>query len=201
MVSDYRKTSSVTNALQNDLLSWNSGLQRPLSNENNVMKTVSIINGLGYHYTQVNIFRAILRPFLAKGRRPASGLPPDEIEAFRLARLRTREYIETALGFIQGLNIDCVLHFWPVWAQTAFSSIGTLILQMLMISTTSEEAMEWMKTLQKARKELVIRSHQLPVLRLCLLRINSLFWKGINQVFSPDKHIHEALSSVVADPD
>jgi hypothetical protein len=198
MVSDYQKTSRVTNALQNDLSSWNSGFQQPFSNESNAMKTVSIINNLGYHYTQVNIFRAILRPFIAKGRRPASGLPPGEVEAFRLARLSAREYVEPALEFIRGLNMDCVLHFWPVWAQTAFSSIGTLILQMLMISTTLEEAMEWMKTLQKARKELVIRSHQLPVLRLCLLRINSMFWKDINQVFGPEKHIHEALGSVLA---
>lgn len=201
MVSDYQKTSSVTNPLQDDLSSWNRGFQQPFSNGNNVIKTVSIINSLGYHYTQVNILRAILRPFLARGRQPVSSLPPDEVEAFRLARISTREYVETALSFIQGLDVDCVLNFWPVWAQTAFSSIGTLILQMLMISTTLEEAMGWMKTLQKARRELVIRSNQLPVLRLCLLRINSMFWKGINQVFGPEKHIHEALSSVLANPE
>lgn len=85
--------------------------------------------------------------------------------------------------------------FWPQWSQVAFSSICFLELMMAVSSPDTEEAVIWFQSLQKVRKEMRLKASMLPVLRLGLLRIDALFWKGIDKVLHLEPHIKDALQT------
>lgn len=103
--------------------------------------------------------------------------------------------LTNALLFIDTLRHDAASQFWPVWAPLAFSSIVNLMLHMFVISTSPEEAKERMQRIRDTRETLRLSSKQLPVLQLGLLRIDSVFWKGLDQIFDLQPHIYDALSS------
>lgn len=58
---------------------------------------------------------------------------------------------------------------------------------------TKEDAMTWFKMLQQTRRQLRIKSNSLSILRLGLLRIDSIFWRGIDVVLHLDTHVIEAF--------
>jgi hypothetical protein len=109
LVLDHKKTLRLARPLQCDLSAWHDGFHQPLESEND-LTTVSTINILGFHFTQINIFRAILRPFFANGRQLESDLSPEEVETIRVCRLGTRECVEATLKFIeQALWSDIII--------------------------------------------------------------------------------------------
>jgi hypothetical protein len=83
--------------------------------------------------------------------------------------------------------------FWPHWSQVAFSSICFLDLMMAVSSPDTEEAVNWFRNLQKVRKEMRLKANMLPVLRLGLLRIDAIFWKGAEKVLHLQPHVKDAL--------
>ncbi|KAL6818101.1 fungal-specific transcription factor domain-containing protein [Trichoderma sp. SZMC 28013] len=150
----------------------------------------SVINLLAYHYTHINICRALLRCHATDGQ---SNQPSTDADMQR-ARHEAGKCLSDALLFVNKLKLDASPQFWPAWAPLAFSSMVNLMLHLLVMSSSSEEAKQRMQTVRDTRESLRIRSKQLPILRLGLLRIDSVFWKGLDQIFVLQPHIYEALS-------
>ncbi|KAJ4854691.1 fungal specific transcription factor domain-containing protein [Trichoderma breve] len=150
----------------------------------------SVINLLAYHYTHINICRALLRCHATDGQSNPSSTDAD----MQRARHEAGRCLSNALLFVNKLKLDASSQFWPAWAPLAFSSIVNLMLHLLVMSSSSEEAKQRMQTVLDTRDSLRIRSKQLPILRLGLLRIDSVFWKGLDQIFVLQPHIYEALS-------
>lgn len=60
-------------------------------------------------------------------------------------------------------------------------------------SPTFEEATTWINSLQSTRKSLRLKVASFPFLRLGLLRIDALFWRGITNVLELEQHVEEAF--------
>jgi hypothetical protein len=66
-------------------------------------------------------------------------------------------------------------------------------LLMAITSPDAQEAITWFRDLHIARKEMRLKSNMLPVLRLGLLRIDAIFWKGVDKVLRLQPHVKDAL--------
>lgn len=148
---------------------------------------------MNYHYIHLSICRAILRPFL----QPTVEKSNDAyyIMAREQARIRAEVCITAAAEFIHELKPEDLDTLWPAWSATAFSSICFQILQMAISSVDGSEADKWVTCLQKVRRDMRLKADVLPCLHLGLLRIDSLFWKGIDNVFHLEEHVRQAFAS------
>lgn len=162
---------------------------------------LSTIAALAYHYVQLTIFRAIIRPFVADASSNidlAQSVDCPQInrqEVVRFARTGVRTSTAAAAKFVNDLKEEHFHMFWPQWSQVAFSSICYIDLLMAVSSPDTEEAVTWFRSLQTLRKEMRLKADMLPVLRLGLLRIDSLFWKGLDKVLHLQPHVKDALKS------
>ncbi|KAK1990903.1 fungal-specific transcription factor domain-containing protein [Colletotrichum falcatum] len=150
----------------------------------------SSARSLALLYTQLVILRAELRPFLAPG---SSQLAPGEAAVAQAARTRTKNCTRALAGVVRGLSPDADGGFWPSWAQLAFSSICFSLMTMAVSSPGLEEASAWIADLQSARRSLRLKVASFPFLRLGLLRVDALFWRGIASVLHLEAHVEEAF--------
>ncbi|KAL7911524.1 fungal-specific transcription factor domain-containing protein [Trichoderma velutinum] len=184
--SNLQQTLSISMKILEELSIWHNNITKSSVDD----APASVINLLAYHYTHVNICRALLRCHVTDGQLNQSSTEAD----MQRARHEAGKCLSDALSFINKLKLDASSQFWPAWAPLAFSSIVNLMLHLLVMSSSSEEAKQRMQTVRDTRESLRIRSKQLPILRLGLLRIDSVFWKGLDQIFVLQPHVYEALS-------
>lgn len=186
---------SISKQLLEELSAWQAQPSTNLDKSG----SLSIICTLGYHYVQLTIFRAIIRPFIVTTRssfgvaESADHPPINRQEVVGFARTGVRTTTTAAAKFVSNLREEHFDIFWPQWSQVAFSSICFLDLEMALSSPDTEEAATWFQSLQNVRKEMRLKANMLPVLRLGLLRIDSLFWKGIDKVLHLEPHVKDAL--------
>lgn len=100
---------------------------------------------------------------------------------------------ESFLDFIRQMKSEDVVGLWPLWCQTAFSSLCFSWLLTITSSNSYEEAQTCIEHLQSTRRELRLKATSFPVLRLGLLRIDSIFWRGIDKVLRLDPHVDQAF--------
>jgi hypothetical protein len=152
---------------------------------------------LGYACVMIQISRATIRPYLtaAKTQEGDDGIADDYNNARGQARTALREAVE----FIEALDLDHANIFWPVWSQHTISSIYHTLLLMALTSKTPEDALEWTNNFQSAYQGLRSKSRLIRPLRFASLRIGSIFWKGIGNVFSVEPHILEAFHTAKLD--
>jgi hypothetical protein len=117
----------------------------------------------------------------------------DQQEIVGFARTGVRSSTKNAAKFVKNLKEDHFHMFWPHWSQVAFSCICFLDLVMAISSPDMQEAIGWFLDLHTVRKEMRLKSNMLPVLRLGLLRIDAVFWKGVDKVLHLQPHVQEAL--------
>ncbi|KAJ5813835.1 uncharacterized protein N7503_000585 [Penicillium pulvis] len=148
---------------------------------------------MNYHYIHLTICRSIMRPFIDSDLNDA--ISPDYAIACEQARRKAKDCLIAAAEFIQDLRTDDLEVLWPAWSVTGFSSICFQILLMAVSSPNRCEATEWVACLRKVRKDMRLKAEALPFLRLALLRIDSIFWKGIHNVLLLKDHVSDAFSS------
>ena len=148
---------------------------------------------MNYHYIHLSICRAILRPFLQPTVEDLNDA--DYILARERARIRAETCISAAAEFIHELRPEDLEALWPAWSGTAFSSICFQILHMAASSVDRAEADIWVTCLQKVRRDMRLKADVLPCLHLGLLRIDSIFWKGIENVLHLEEHVRLAFES------
>ena len=180
------------------LSTWHHAyLQQPRERSEGA-ESLYTVSTLGHHYLHLTIFRAIIRPFVSTNT--SSDEPTNlSLEEQRTVRCFAREGVRTvttaATDFVKGLQQEHFHMFWPQWSQVAFSSICFFHLKMAMSSMDMEEALTWLRDLQTARREMRLKSNMLPVLRLGLLRIDAIFWKGVDNVLHLQLHVQQALEA------
>lgn len=152
---------------------------------------------LGYHFIRVLILRAVFRPFinkLANASDPQFSALPSTAEPRQNARLGIRACATDALNYVRSLRQEgATPTFWPPWASGVISSLCYLLLLMVATADDYSDAVEWLRELQALRMELRVKSAGLPVLRLGLLRIDSIFWKDVSNVLVLPDHVVAAL--------
>lgn len=165
------------------------------------VQSIHAISSLGSHYVKMTIYRAIIRPFVAN--LASNDWPVDMRNEFStdfqdilgFARKGVRTATTAAARLTKGLQQERSQIFWPQWSQVAFSSICFLDLMMAISSPDTQEALEWFQDLHSIRKEMRLKSNMLPVLRLGVLRIDAVFWKGVDKVLHLPPHVEQALKA------
>lgn len=149
---------------------------------------------LGYHYTNLIILRAALRPFLGTD----SGITNTSDDSSQVHSIREsmKSCTKDFSNFIGSLTVEKINGVWPPWAQPAVSSLCFTLLMMAVSTSGYDEAVAWIKVLQSTRRDLRLKAKSLPVLCLGLLRIDSVFWKGVENVLQLPPHVVQAFSSL-----
>jgi hypothetical protein len=199
--SNSHNTLSISKALLEELSDWYQGCPQQTPDQTGEAVALSTICNLGFHYVQMTIFRAIMRPFVD----PSSGQEAADAEAHPqasqqvtgFARTGMRSSTTAAAKFVKSLREEHFHMFWPQWGQVAFSCICFLDLMMAVTSPDTQESTTWFEDLWNARKEMRLKSNMLPVLRLGLLRIDAIFWKGIDKVLHLRPHVQDALKATL----
>ena len=156
---------------------------------------------LGGHFVKVLLFRAILRPFQTSSR-DESLMQADarELEAHRLSRAGAKACVASFVAFKADLKSGWNHGFWPfcklvslpiknllprlTGCTLAWATLCNLALMLHASAETVEEALECHVSLERARKTTRLQSKSLDVLRFSLLRIDSIFWKGLNNALT-----------------
>lgn len=144
-----------------------------------------------------------MRSFVGPGANEEAAEVADHLhgsqkEVTGFARTGVRSSTIAAANFVKNLREEHFHMFWPQWSQVAFSCICFLDLLMAITSPDMQEATTWFQDLHNARKEMRLKSNMLPVLRLGLLRIDAIFWKGIDKVLRLQPHVKNALEATLA---
>jgi hypothetical protein len=193
---------SISKALLEELSDWHQECPQQTPDQTGEAVALSTICNLGFHYVQMTIFRAIMRPFVdpGSGQAPsdAENLPQTSQQVTGFARTGMRSSTVAAAKFVKNLREEHFHMFWPQWSQVAFSCICFLDLMMAITSPDIQEATAWFEDLRNARKEMRLKSNMLPVLRLGLLRIDAIFWKGIDKVLHLRPHVQDALKATLS---
>ncbi|KAJ5478878.1 hypothetical protein N7530_004387 [Penicillium desertorum] len=200
--TDYEKTIALTGPLLEELFSSHRPVSAPSTDfrsSNQGSSHQGRPTGLertlemNYHYIHLSICRAILRPFLQPTVENLN--EADYILAREQARIRAETCISAAAEFIHELRPEDLEALWPAWSATAFSSICFQILHMATSSVDRSEADKWVTCLHKVRRDMRLKADVLPCLHLGLLRIDSIFWKGIENVLHLEEHVRQAFAS------
>lgn len=192
---DAEKTIDISDRLLIDLSQWHQ--ESAMQSMGHLEETTASLNTvctLGYHYVHMTISRAILRPFLSYSDPDTVTAEPGHRNPAN-ARTGIRSATTAAGEFLNSLQQEHAQIFWPHWSQVAFSCICFLDLLMATSSGDAQEAMGWFHELNTTRKSIRLKSTMLPVLRLGLLRIDAVFWKGIDRVLQLRPHVLEALKA------
>lgn len=146
---------------------------------------------LGYQYVKLLIVRAVSRPAANRATDASySNVDPISRNMLRNAAL---EFV----SFVQSIRTDDAQVFWPPWCPTVFSTLCFTLLSAVVTSRDENEAAEWLAILQKTRRDLRLKATTLPVLRLGLLRIDAVFWRGLDKVLRLEPHVQTAVQAAL----
>lgn len=148
---------------------------------------------MNYHYIHLSICRAVLRPFMQPTVERSNDA--EYVMAREQARIRAEICISAAVDFIHDLKPEDLETVWPAWSATAFSSICFQILEMAASSADRKEADKWVACLRDVRRDMRLKADFLPCLHLGLLRIDSIFWKGVENELHLEEHVRQAFAS------
>ncbi|KAF6827802.1 transcriptional regulatory protein C25B8.11 [Colletotrichum musicola] len=183
LASNYESTLEVTTELLQDLQSLEN------------FDESSTFNRLWVLYVQLVILRAELRPCLRQNcTQPA--YTASNVPHQRQSSRKSMRQCTTALSeVIRDLSPDKDSVFWSPWTQFAFSSVCFTLMTMAVTSPDFDEASSWISDLQSTRRCLRLKVASFPFLRLGLLRIDALFWRGISNVLHLQPHVAEAFKA------
>ncbi|KAF5533249.1 transcriptional regulatory [Fusarium mexicanum] len=143
---------------------------------------------LGYYYVQLLTLRAAMH---AQDSHRSVYNNSDQWSP----RKSLKTVLEQYSDFLKTLKSDETAEHWPSWCQSAFSSLCFAMLFMFVSATTYEEALSSMELLQATRKQMRLKANAFVVIRLGLLRMDAIFWRGVDQVLKLEPHVKLALDA------
>ncbi|KAF5681038.1 transcriptional activator of allantoin GABA catabolic [Fusarium denticulatum] len=155
---------------------------------NNDKSMPGMVIKLGYYYTQLLILRAAMH---AQSTHPSASSTSDQWSP----RESLKTVLEQYSDFLKTLKSDETAEHWPPWCQSAFSSLCFAMLYMFVSATTHEEALSSMRLLQATRKQMRLKANAFVIIRLGLLRMDAIFWRGVDQVLKLEPHVKLALDA------
>ncbi|KAK0392269.1 hypothetical protein NLU13_1765 [Sarocladium strictum] len=159
--------------------------------------TLDTVSHLSYHYVRLLIVRSISRPPIAS--QAGQQLHAGDNNALGgnttgILRSITCDFVD----FIRRIKTDATPVFWPPWCPTVISTLCFTLLSAVVTSQSQQEAAEWLSLLQTTRRELRLKATTLSVLRLGLLRIDAIFWRGLENVLCLEPHVKTAVQESLA---
>lgn len=195
LAADVSQTLQVTKPLMETLNDWYRGLAQSSAGKQDAVINASAFLHLGYHATKTLLFRAIMRPFQ---NADYMQLPVDDQVEHESARRQVRIGLKScALAFsnyIRELDSGDFQAFWPFWSASAFA-LQPILWQIYYLSSGSiEEAWETKQGLMQARQSLRFRARSFDLLRLALLRVDSIWWRGIRETIHLSPTVEQSLA-------
>ncbi|KAK1624728.1 fungal-specific transcription factor domain-containing protein [Colletotrichum phormii] len=186
-VNDLAKSNDKTTVLTKPLL-------QSLSSVSVLAGSTTNSQRLAYLYVRMIILRAGLRPVLVQG---STGYNASDERANPMEEQREamRDCTRGLSDVVKSLSSDTDNVFWSSWTQLIVSSICFTQMTMAISSHTYQEASDWITDLQSTRKSLRLKVASFSFLRLGLLRIDALFWRGLANVFHLEAHIEAAFKA------
>ena len=178
--------SSYAISVVEDLM---QSIPSPTNSDTESASSLRTVQLLRYHYIKILIARVMTRPPNQPGTDTTFG------GAFSDANLR--KAVLDFVSFIKSIRTDATQVFWPPWCPTVFSTLCFTLLSAVVTSRSEHEAAEWLSVLQSTRRELRLKASTLPVLRLGLLRIDAIFWRGLDKVLRLEPHVQAAVRATV----
>jgi hypothetical protein len=152
---------------------------------------------LACSYIKLITLRGWLRPWFA-ARNPSTDLTGEGLDAMKTARTRMMQCATELSHFVRALGPDMATTFWPSWNQLIFSTIFHTQMTMAITCSDYEDAASWIRLLMSTRESARQRVNLFPQLRLGLLRVDSLFWRGIDQTLRLEAHVEQAFQDILA---
>ncbi|KAI9150450.1 Communesin biosynthesis cluster-specific transcription factor cnsN [Paramyrothecium foliicola] len=177
------KGAAIADELITTLKSKNylARLQDP---QNSSKSMLSAVLCLGHHYIILLTMRASLHPLIQITKTSSE---------YQDRTVKMKHALADYEEFLRSIRTDELNGFWPPWCQGAFSSFCFTQLLMAANAATADDATYWVQTLQETRRQLRLKSNSLPILRLGLLRIDAIFWRGVDQVLHLEDHVTRAF--------
>lgn len=154
------------------------------------------ILALAHHFTALTTLRATLRTFVHDDSGAFGDRSGANFEHCLVLRMNMESCVNEFSEFVRGLKPEESTGLWPPWCQTAFSALLFTSLMMIVSSPNQNEATRMIKQLQTTRKQLRLKATSLAVLRLGLLRIDAVFWRGPQQVMDLSRHVKSAFEEL-----
>ncbi|KAF4992390.1 hypothetical protein FGRMN_7202 [Fusarium graminum] len=144
---------------------------------------------LGHYYIRLLILRAWIHSQVATE-------PPNTASQ---SRRELQTLLEEFPNFVKNLKSDETAQHWPPWCQSAFSSMCYAMLFLFVSAPTFDEAFSCLKLLEATRRQMRLKANAFLVLRLGLLRMDAIFWRGIDHVLHLEPHVKLALEATMED--
>ncbi|KAH8171213.1 fungal specific transcription factor domain-containing protein [Sarocladium implicatum] len=131
---------------------------------------------IAYYTTHILLFRALLRPILQRN----SDL--SELQGSVSAILSaSRSLIQTMMKFICSLDARHQSAFWPAYTRHCFSYPG-LFCFMLSKQVVEQDMQDHDRSLlERWRKMLRTRVQSWPLLRFSIVKIDAIYWRGVQK--------------------
>lgn len=157
---------------------------------------------IGHHFIKLLIFKAASRSLLSEHSTGESELNAEERrDARHFSRSGSKSATVAFADCIGALSQEHSDIFWPHWTQSAFGSVCFVLFTMALSSESTDEATSWFRELADLRRKIRLRSRAMPILRLGLLRVDSIFWLGPEKALKMSEPVRRAYRSVFADQD
>ncbi|KAK8081341.1 transcriptional regulatory [Apiospora saccharicola] len=187
-----RATSKLSTSV-NDTMGAAHPILDQLTSLRQYIAPEAITELLGCLYAELMVLRAMSRPWLVNKDSTSTTNDSATATIYDQVRLRTRECTKQLSELVCRLGPEHTAIFWPPWSQMAFSSLFQTQMTMAISSRDAKEASVWIGDLMTARKGARLRIQSFPQLRLGLIRIDSLFWRGIENLLHLTPHVREAF--------
>lgn len=189
LAADFRKTLRTAHPIMSDLGNWYNGLdliEQNADDEHEAPNPAILL--LGYHVVKMWVLRATARPFHRLEEQLAEATAESRAmhEAWCHLRLAMERSTVAFASFTAELDSGRIHAFWPFWSASAWSGAGQMCTVLLLMSSTTEETQRAKNMLDRLRRILRLQAKSLSILRLPLLRLDSIYWKGFESCFGPN---------------
>lgn len=135
------------------------------------------------------LFRAILRP--TKVSTPFSPL-----EGALLARRDgAKACCRSAIELVASLRLQEYQSFWYSWSRFIFAIISSFQMLVFVTATSTDEALECKDLVHRWRRELRVHATAFKIMTLGVLRLDAMFWVGLDRLIMLSPEASAALST------
>jgi hypothetical protein len=129
---------------------------------------------VAYFTSQILLFRALLRPIIKSAEGEKDATIASVLQA-------SRSLIRTIIKFLCGVDARQQSAFWPAYTRHCLSFPGLFCYMLSLQRSEPEMAPQDHALLATWRKILRTRVQSWPLLRFAIVKVDAIYWKGIQQ--------------------
>ncbi|KAH8901115.1 hypothetical protein GQ53DRAFT_814596 [Thozetella sp. PMI_491] len=180
---DLKLSLQTCRPLMDELSQWQEDMSNTWHPKGNLKIDPWGFLQLAWHFSKLMVCRALFRPFhnadsdyMVLGR-------DEDIEALEHLRIGARRTSTAFSNFTAQLSNRNFCAPWPFWSVTAWAAMVNMWLTLLVTARTDEEARMCKASLDRVRQVLRLQSRSFGFLRLALLRLDAVYWKGFSYMY------------------